>query len=221
MFPVVTALGGRRSWVRIAAGAVMAAVMVGSAACTGPQQTPVAGAAALVGTTRISDAALAQQVGELFAAGQRPTGTKDPFAPRVILSRDIIMTLLDVVAAENGVSVSQGELDGVLLKYEQDVQGKAAMEEVFLKKLIPPSQIAPWVRANLLAKALSLKLAPDQSIEQAQATLNAALTEASLRLGTQVSPRYGAWDPKTLTIIEAPNRLSVPAVPGASAPPAS
>ena len=32
-------------------------------------------------------------------------------------------------AAENGVSVSQGELDGVLLQYEQDVQGKAAMEE--------------------------------------------------------------------------------------------
>jgi len=202
--------------VRIAVVAAMAAVLVGVSACTGPQQTPVAGAAALVGTTRISDAQLSAQVAELLEAGQRSAGTKDPFAPRVILSRDIIMTLIDIVALENGVSVSQGELDTTLLQYEQDVQGRAAMEEVFLKKLIPPSQIAPWVRANLLAKALSLKLAPDQPIEQAQATLNAALSETSMRLGTQVSPRYGAWDPNSLTIVDLPDRLSYPLVPDAA-----
>lgn len=213
MFPVVTVLGTKRAAVRLSTAAACLVVLLGASACTGPQQTPVAGAAALVGTYRIADNHLAEQVGELMSSGQRSAGTKDPFAPQIVLQNDIIIHLMDVLAAEQGVTATQGEVDAQVLKYQQDVQGRAALEEVFVKMNVPPSQIEPWVRANVLGKKLSLKLAPDQPIEQGQAALQAALAEVSARLGTQVSPRYGAWDAKSITIVEAPNRLSTPLNP--------
>lgn len=223
MVPVVTQLDGKpvatrvtrmsRKARRMGAVGVLGAVLLAGSACTGPQQTPVAGAAALVGGYRIADAQLAEQVGELMTAGQRSAGTKDPFTPQIVLQNDIIIHLMDVLAAEQGVRVTQGEIDAQVLQYEQDVQGRAALEEVFVKMSVPPSQIEPWVRANLLGKKLSLALAPDQPIEQGQAALQAALADVSARQGTQISPRYGAWDAKTISIVEAPNRLSTPLNP--------
>ena len=215
VFPVVTALGGRRAFVRIGAIAASAAVLLGASACTGPQQTPVAGAAALVGTHRVSDAQLAEQVGELMAAGPLSQAAGDPSVPRLVLRNDILMHLMDVLAAEQGVTATQGDIDTLILAYEQQVQlqGQGSLQQVLATMGVPPSQIESYVRLNVLGNKLSSKLAPEQPIEEGSVVVGAALAEISTRIGTQVSPRYGAWDAASLDIVEAPNRLSTPLKP--------
>jgi hypothetical protein len=179
--------------------------------CAGQSGAIAAGAAATVGDLRISQESLSEQVAAVLQAQSRPLDSQDAALTGEVLSFLITNELVDLLAQREGVQVTQGEIDLVLLGYDGDVGGRAEVERIFTERNVAPSQIEAFVKTNLLAKRLSQQIAPNASAEEQNAVLIQSLAEVSNAVGTQVSPRYGTWDAERLSIGPLPDDLSVPA----------
>ncbi|MFM8894845.1 MAG: SurA N-terminal domain-containing protein [Actinomycetales bacterium] len=191
-------------------GVLLAATLL-LAGCAGQSSAISAGAAATVGDLRISQEELTSQVSAVLVAQQRPVDSQDAALTGKVLSFLITNELVDRLAQREGVTVTQGEIDLVLLGYDGDVGGRSEVERIFAQRDVAPSQIETFVKTNLLAKRLSQVIAPDSSAEEQNAALIQTLADISSATGTQVSPRYGTWDAQRLSVGPLPDDLSVPA----------
>lgn len=186
--------------------AVVAVVAIAIAGCGSP--TP--GAAAVLGDTRISETALTKQVQAVLTARGEGLDTADAALTSQTLDRMVKSELVEMLAAQAGVEITQGQIDAQLLDYDAQAGSRAEVERIFLEQGIAPSQITGIIILNLQANALGLQLAPDADPEaQGQAVVK-AITVLSELLGTEVSPRYGTWDAGTLQVGAAPDDLSSP-----------
>lgn len=79
-----------------------------------------------------------------------------------------------------------------------------------LQSGIPSDQIQQAARTTLLVQKLGEKLAPAQDAQAQQGAVGIAIIELSKQEGTEVSPRFGSWDGKTLEVAAPPNDLSKP-----------
>lgn len=170
-----------------------------------------AGDAAVVGTNHITETALADQVQAVLSAQAKPADTADAELAKLVLDRMIKVQLVDLLAVEAGIEVTPGMIQAQLQEYDTQAGGRKQVEAIFLESNIAPSQIDSVVKLNLQAQELSRQLAPEGDANQQQAMLIKALGLLSDSLGTQVSPRYGTWDPQNLLIGAVPNDLSQPA----------
>ncbi|MBU6279010.1 MAG: SurA N-terminal domain-containing protein [Actinomycetales bacterium] len=191
-------------------GILVAATLL-LAGCAGQSGAIAAGAAATVGDMRISQEDLNSQVTAVLIAQQRPVDSQDAALTGEVLSFLITNDLVDRLAQREGVTVTQGEIDLVLLGYDGDVGGRSEVERIFAERNVAPSQIEAFVKTNLLAKRLSQVIAPGVKADEQNAVLIASLAQISDSVGTQVSPRYGTWDAQRLSVGPIPDDLSVPA----------
>ena len=80
---------------------------------------------------------------------------------------------------------------------------------------MPPDELEQYAHDVLLERKLAVALAPNGTPDQQQAALLAEYQKLVDEVGVKVSPRYGAFDAKTLQVVPAPNDLSIPAVSAA------
>lgn len=193
---------------RVIATAVIAGTVVASMTLTGCGAA-TSGAAAVVGDTRISEQTLTSTVQEVLVAQQKSPNTSDAALTSAVLGRLVTSELVDQLAADAGVSVTQGAIDSTLQGYVQQAGGEAEVQNILLQRNVAPSQIEAFVRTNVLAQLLGQALAPQAGIEGQSDAVVAAIIETSLVVGTEVSPRFGTWEPTKLTIGPVPNDLSV------------
>jgi hypothetical protein len=186
--------------------AVVAVAAIAIAGCGSP--TP--GAAAVLGDTRISETALTKQVQAVLTAQGKGLDTADAALTSQTLDRMMKSELVDILAVQAGVEITQAQIDAQLLDYDAQAGSRAEVERIFLEQGIAPSQITGIIVLNLQANALGLQLAPNADAEaQGQAVVK-AITVLSELLETEVSPRYGTWDAATLQVGAAPDDLSSP-----------
>lgn len=195
-----------RQAVRAAALCASAALMAALSACG--SATP--GAAAIVGDERISENALADQVTEILTAQGQAADTPADALTAVTLDRLVTASLVEQFAAANGIGVTQGEIDGLLRTYAAQAGGAAEVEAIFLEQNVAPSQIVPIIRLNLLAEKIGTALVPGGDPQTQGQALVQALSAYSSQVGTEVSPRYGSWDPAALSLGPVPDDLSIP-----------
>ena len=157
----------------------------------------LAGSAAVVGTARITDGTVSQQVDELLAA--KPTGDTAKVTQDTV-RRLVIDELVRQEAARLGVVVSQGAVDKALATALANSGGAAALASAAVSSGIPPSQINYEITTSLLVTACATHLAPAQNQTQQQSALVQDVTKLATELDTRVSPRYGVWDPKSLAL---------------------
>lgn len=168
------------------------------------------GAAAIVGDDRISDSQLAEVVQEtLVALGQPKDAPADQLTGQV-LQRMVTMSLVDTLAAQEGVVATQGEIDGLTRQYEAQAGGREQVEQTFVQQNVAPSMIAPLIRLNILATKLGQKLAPAADANGQTQSVVAALGALSTAEGTSIAPRYGTWSAEQLALGPLPDDLSVP-----------
>ena len=186
----------------VISGAVVAGLtLTGCGAAT-------AGAAAVVGDTRISEQTLTSNVQEVLVAQQKSPNTSDAALISAVLNRLVTSELVNVLAAEKGVTVTQGAIDSTLQGYVQQAGGEAEVQNVLLQRNVAPSQIEAFVRTNVLAQMLGQALAPSADIQGQSDAVVAAVIETSMVVGTEVSPRYGTWEATKLVIGPVPSDLS-------------
>lgn len=191
---------------RLAAGiAVVALAIVG---CSSP--TP--GAAAVLGDTRILETAFTTQVQAVLSAQGKGLDTADAALTAQTLDRMVKSKLVDMLATQAGIEITQGQIDAQLTEYDTQAGNRAEVEKIFLEQGIAPSQIPGIIVLNLQANALGLQLAPDADAEAQGRAVVKAISVLSELLETEVSPRYGTWDAATLQVGPAPDDLSTPPV---------
>ena len=184
----------------IAAGAL---VLSGCASAT-------PGAAAIVGNERISERQLTEQVEQVLVAQGRPVDSASEALVVTTLDRMITSLLVEQIAEEQGIEVTQGELDATIAQYAAASGGEQAFKDTLLAQDLAPDDIEDLFRVNILAQKMGMILDPGGTPDSQSAAIFAAVTAFSQEAGTEVSPRYGSWDPAGLVVGPPPNDLFAP-----------
>lgn len=196
-------MSSRKLWTLAGATVMVAAILSGCGSA-------VPGAAAVVGDDRISERELTDKVEQVLRAQGRPVDSASEALVVTTLDRMITTSLVNQLAGQEGIEVSQGELDATLANYAEATGGQEAFEELLLQQDLAPDSIEDLFRVNILVQKLGMELDPTGSPESQSTAVLAAVSQFSEEVGTSVSPRYGTWDGATLTVGAVANDLSVP-----------
>lgn len=153
-----------------------------------------AGTAAVVGGERISTAELNKNVeavqreaaainADLSAPEALPAKV-----PQVVLHHLVLIRQSEQLAARDGVTVTESEVDAQIARYEQAYN--MPFEQLAPRVAIPRDQIRPWMRAQVIQN----KVAPRLGITE-QTTENEAMEKLDKELTAAApvtwNPRYG------------------------------
>ena len=178
----------------VVAGALLAVTGL-LAACSA---TP--GAAAVVGDARITEAQLGTTVDAILTAQDMPARSATTDLTVQTLNRMVTSELVNQLADDLGIVVSQSEVDQVLAAYDEQAGGRDQVENVFAQQGVAPSQIEPMVRVNLLAEAIGGQLVPSGTADEQNTAVVMAVIDFSDKIGVDVNPRFGVWESSGLSI---------------------
>lgn len=196
-------MSSNKKWALAGVAGIVAVVVSGCGSA-------VPGAAAMVGDDRISERELTEKVEQVLRAQGRPVDSASEALVVTTLDRMITTSLVEQIAEQEGVEVTQGELDATLANYAEATGGQEAFEELLIQQDLAPESIEDLFRVNILAQKLGMELDPMGSPEAQSSAVLAAVSQFSDDVGTSVSPRYGTWDGASLTVGAIANDLSIP-----------
>jgi hypothetical protein len=179
-------------------------------ACSGS-----AGDAAVVGTQHVTEATLNMKVADVLVAQGYSVNKSDPTLVTATLNWLIVQDLLEQVAADNNIVVTQGEIDRERAAELKSTGSDEALNAAYLKQNVAPNQIQDRIRFSLMAQLVAKAIAPTATPEQATAALVAAVVAKSQEVNPEVNPRFGTWDSQNLQLGSSPSDLStaLPTVP--------
>lgn len=200
----------RRRVARAAAvGTLLAAVVIGVSACNARET----GSAALVGTFRVTETSVNHDATAVLHAFKEQGAPAPATATllQTLIDRAVDNELVAQAAKREGITITQGQIDTLI---DQN-GGRAKLNPDFATRdglWLPPGQIDELARASLIQVALGNKLVPGGDATAIGNAVTSYKAKLAQQLGVSVSPRYGAWDPKTLQISGQVDDLSTPAV---------
>jgi SurA N-terminal domain len=170
---------------RVVAAVLCLLAAVPVAACN----TEQIGAAAVVGNERITVAELQEQVREVAESlpdGAEPTGDQSA-AQHAILQRMIRSELLAAVAADEGVEVSEAEIDAFIDEQIAPQAPDGDLGPLLAQNNLTEESLRTSVRDQLVATELIDRVGGEQELID-------LLNQKSDEIGVEVNPRYGTWD---------------------------
>ncbi|MGW3492505.1 SurA N-terminal domain-containing protein [Streptomyces sp. NPDC001020] len=193
----------------IALSAALAAALL-LTACGG---TPHPGAAAVVGQDRITVAQLENRVNEVRTA-QRAAATNDAQYQQTVartgsLTRDTLHSLvldrvLERAAKDAGVSVTRKDIQDLRTSLEGQAGGAKALETAWLEQYgVAPGRVDDNLRTNIEAQKLAAALGADMTTIDGKNTFWKAMSQASKELHVDLNPRYGTWDVRKSSRVDA------------------
>jgi peptidyl-prolyl cis-trans isomerase SurA len=183
------------------------AVVLAGVVLSGCGQT-LAGSAAVVGETRLTDSELSQTVSALSTQLDIPESAQ---VSQAVLSRWMVAQLVDQLADQNGIEVTKGEVDAAIASETENAGGREAFEQGALQAGVLPEGIPDAVRTSLLIDKM-VKFTVTGDDPTGQTGLITQVQQLSEDLDPQVSPRFGTWDAQQLTVGALPDDLSTPVV---------
>ena len=145
------------------------------------------GIAASVGEDRLTVSALQDRTNALLAevgAAQRLSGIAQNLALTFFVSSRVV----ERAAAEQGIEVTAGEVATATAAILDSEQADQILNGA-VNRGVPPSDLERFIRDALLRERIA-----------ATAPLEEVLTATARETPVQVSPRYGTFDPVTLTV---------------------
>ncbi len=205
---------------------VVAGLLAGSLAGCNPAE---AGAAAVVGDVRITETRVNEGASEAADAAATLPDTPENALDNSQFMREnanrlISSVLLTRTAAEEGIVVTQAEVDE-LLNQASGGQPRPVLEATVAAQLaVPPSELNEFAYDFLVNRKLGEKLVPGTDVAAQNAAARARVVQTAAEVGVTVSPRYGAWDPTLGAITGSADDLSrplavAPVDQGAGSPP--
>jgi hypothetical protein len=210
---------------RIRRGLALGAAGLGACVLIAACSPVKAGAAATVGSQRITVASLDSQVSNLQTASKSYSGLGLTAAqqPQAVLTWQVRFAIMDQLAAANGISVTQAQVQSGLADIQSEAASSASQEgfssaqALFLGNGISPQMLPALGRWVAQEEAYEIKVnggkAPTTTTESNAVTAkyNKAECQAAKSLSIQVSPQFGRFDYSTYTVVAASNVLSAPA----------
>ena len=172
--------------------------------------TPTAGAAAVVGDQRISEATLNSEVQSVLSLQGLPATDSSNELITSTLDQMITTILVNELANREKIEVTQGEIDDLRLQYIAQAGGAEAFEAQVSQQGIAIADVDSIIRVNIQVSKLGEVLSPNTEPDAKSGAVFLAISELSSEIGTEVSPRFGTWDPENLTVGPSSNSLSEP-----------
>lgn len=183
--------------------AIAASLLLGLSACGG---VDLAGSAATVGQERITDETVTDQVNYVVNALEIEHSNA---LNRITIQRLINNDLIDRLAAENGIVITNGDVDSFLQQQAVRAGDQNQLAQILLEQFgIPSTDVQSWARFNLQVLALQEKLAPGIDPQQQKTAVGIAAIKMADQVGVSVNPRFGTWDARKLAVSPPPNDLS-------------
>lgn len=205
---------------RAAAVVVAVAATLLLTACNPAQ----AGSAATVGDVRITESQVNASATEALTAAAADAqaaanGLDSATFLRQTTNRLIASQLLAIAAEEQGLTVTQAEIDTVIAQASNGVSAEQFEAQLAAQFAVPPSEVNDFVHDFVLHTKLGVKLDPSGDTTSQPAAANAYLVQVADQVGVTVSPRYGQWNADKATIDSDTNDLSVTPSPSTSPSP--
>ncbi len=184
----------------------LAAVLVALTACSSK-----AGAAAIVGDTRISESSLAAMVKEAQATERK---LKRPITPveqasSAALNWQVRMIIVDAAAKQTNTTVTKTEIDDIVNKAYQEY-GKDEVLAQLASNGFPESQIPAYARLTLLQSKVSQAVLQGKQDEAAQARLAQFWQTIAAAQKVEIAPRYGTWNNDVIAIDPPESKVASP-----------
>ncbi|MEU0339319.1 SurA N-terminal domain-containing protein [Streptomyces bobili] len=167
------------------------------------------GAAAVVGGQRITVSQLEGRVNEVREAQRAAVADDAQYAQAIArtgtLARDtlhgmVLDQVLHRAAEDAGITVSRKEVQAMRAGLEQQAGGAKGLETTWLQQYgIPPQRLDENLRLQLEAQKLAARLGTDTSRPE----FWNALSKASTELDVDLNPRYGDWDVRKVSRVDA------------------
>jgi hypothetical protein len=192
------------------------------------------GAAAIVGSQRITSSTLGTQVSELtsyYNAHKSKVQLAFPMsqAPQQVLAWMIRFQVRDQLATDEGISVTPGEIQRAIEEIsaqEEESGSKTSLTDLAVANGLPPDLVNPALgKYEAIEIALISRLggsgASSTAAQQALSnTFDHDQCVAAKSLHIRINPQYGTLDYSQLGIVPVANTLSAPE-PGASPTPSA
>ncbi len=205
------------------AGAVAALAALVSLTGCGPI---LLGAAAILGTERISTAALSSNVASLNNVYQANPSLQSQVRytqadmPRLVLMWLVRFRVIDTIAQRNGVQVTPAEAQQGLVQaaaqIEQQTGSAITPAQFAVFNALPPNLTDQYGRYEATIEKLAVQftgaksassLTPAQQ-QQFSARISAEVAATIKRLGIKINPQYGRLDASQLTVNAPQNELT-------------
>ncbi len=207
-------------------GAAIAVAGIAVAAC-GPVEM---GAAAVLGSQRISSATLAAQVSDLNSAYLADKGKiqlQYPVSqmPQQALSWLVRFQVRDTLATQQNITVTTGDAQRALAEINAQIKqggSTATLPELAVANGLPPDLIPDLGRYQAIENAVIAQLdggkLPTQqaALQTLQTQFNTVQCRASKSLNIKINPQFGMLDYSQISVISTPSTLS--ATPPAASP---
>ncbi|WP_340378338.1 SurA N-terminal domain-containing protein [Streptomyces sp. SS7] len=194
----------RRRTAFLLSAAIMAAPLL--TAC-GNDAHP--GAAAVVGGQRITVAQLENRVNEVREAQRAAVPDEAQYAQVLAqtstLTRDtlhgmVLDEVLDRAAEDAGITVTRREVQQVRAGLEEQAGGARGLETSWLQQYgVAPERLDDNLRLQVEAQKLATRLGTTTG----DPAFWSALSVTSKKLGVDVNPRYGTWDVRKVSRVDA------------------
>ena len=199
---------------------VVASVM-GLALLAGCSSKPqLAGAAAVVGDTRISQSEIAAQANEVLAEVKTSPAAANAQAPTaaqlggMIVDRLVFSELLHQAGEKNlAFAVSAKQVQAFRDEVYAQYGAQAIADQLLFQRGISKANVEGFIEDVLIEQTIMRALAPNGDQNAQSQALRTFLTQEAEALGVKVAPRYGVWDVASSQSVPGDNTLSFPAAP--------
>ncbi|MQY16217.1 hypothetical protein SRB5_64140 [Streptomyces sp. RB5] len=166
-------------------------------ACGGTVQ---AGAAATLGGDRITVEEVQSRAADVRDAQRAAPNGEELVKQTGTLMRQtlyfmVLTRVVDRAAEDEGIKVTDDDVDVYRKQYEQQAGGPEALKQMMLTQAaMTPDQMDAWLRLQTQGIKLTEASGAAPGSPEAEAAVNDALVKASKELDIEVNPRFGAWD---------------------------
>lgn len=165
--------------------------------------------AATVGETKIELSELQTQIDTILAERKDVDTSQMQLETGEALTRSqlaymISNLIIDEVAKSEKIQVSNSDLEAYRVEIYANIGGEANLPNILVNASIPSSSLEEVLRRDLVLRKLSEReTAAGGDSAAVNEKIQGLVTEMANKLKVTVNPRYGTWDPTTLTVVAA------------------
>ena len=165
--------------------------------------------AATVGETKIELSELQSQIDTILTERKAVDTSQMQLETGEALTRSqlaymISNLIIDEVAKNEKIEISNSDLEAYKVEIYANIGGEANLPNILVNASIPSSGLEKVLRRDLVLRKLSEReTAAGGDSASVNEKIQSLVTEMANKLKVTVNPRYGTWDPTTLTVVAA------------------
>ena len=164
------------------------------------------GTGVTIGDKEIKSSEIQKSVDEILEARKKVDTTQMQLVIGAELLRNqaqfvIISNLLDKIAADNKIVVSEAEVSARRADVVAQVGGEASLPNALVGSSLAASNLNAYLRILIISEKLNAAVVSSGiPVEQAGEAVTKIVVANAKKLGIKVNPKYGTWNPDSASI---------------------